>query len=172
MTLELTALGANNLKDVSMFSKMDVYAVVSISADPRSAQKTPSDKEGGKNPRWEHPMKFAVDVNAARAHHIALVFKLRCNCSFGDSNIGEVRIPIRELIDEGARSPVPHAEGRGVGRTAMYMLKGGSSMHSWPDMGHHLVTVTSNPQCNCRARRKRRARKAVRARRCWEWGSL
>lgn len=97
--LDITLISAKDLKDVNLFSKMDVYAVVSIAGDPRSKQKTPVHKDGGTNPTWNFQMKFYIDEAASHQNRLSLVFQLRSNRSFGEKDIGEVHVPVKELLD-------------------------------------------------------------------------
>lgn len=97
--LDITVLSAKGLKDVNIMTKMDVYAVVSIYGDPRTAQKTPVDKDCGSSPKWNFPTKFTVDADAANSSHLTLVFKLMSERSLGDREIGEVHVSVKELLD-------------------------------------------------------------------------
>ncbi|PPD90096.1 hypothetical protein GOBAR_DD12981 [Gossypium barbadense] len=98
--LELRVISAKDIKDVNLFTKMDVYVVVSINGDHRTAQKTPVHKESGSNPNWNCTMKFTIDETAAHQNHHNLVFRLKSNRVFGDKEIGSVQVPIRELLDQ------------------------------------------------------------------------
>lgn len=84
---------------------MDVYAVVSISGDPRgkSKQKTPVAKDGGTDPQWNHSMRFTIDEAAAQGNRLTLKIKLVSDRSFGDKKIGKVFVPIKQLLDETAK---------------------------------------------------------------------
>ncbi|VAH68441.1 unnamed protein product [Triticum turgidum subsp. durum] len=64
--LELTLISGKDLKDVNLFSAMEVYAVVSLSGDPRSRQRV-----------------------------------------LGDRDVGEVHIPLSELLSGAPDGPVP-----------------------------------------------------------------
>ncbi|OWM74093.1 protein SRC2-like [Punica granatum] len=100
-TLDINVISAKDIKDVNLFSKMDVYVVVSISGDPYNNSqkaKTKVDRDGGKNPAWNCPMKFTIIESAAQEGGLALVFNLRCDRSLGDKDIGEVVVPIKELL--------------------------------------------------------------------------
>lgn len=100
-TLEITVISAKDLHKVNLISKMDVYAVVSILAGdtPHQLFKTPVDKEGGSNPTWNFTFKCNIDEAAAQQSRLALVFKLKSERVLGDKEIGEVRVPIKELLD-------------------------------------------------------------------------
>ncbi|KAK9291656.1 hypothetical protein L1049_020622 [Liquidambar formosana] len=98
-TLEITVISAKDIKDVNLFSKMDVYAVVMIAGDERSRQKTPVDKDGGKSPKWKFHMKFTVNEELAQQNRLTLHFTLKSERTLGDKDIGEVHVPIKELLD-------------------------------------------------------------------------
>lgn len=99
--LDITIISATDLKDVNLLSKMDVYAVVSVSGDYRSSQKqkTPVDKDSGPNPNWNYTVKFTVLEDALQKNQLTLKIKLVSDRSFGDKEIGEVKISIKELLD-------------------------------------------------------------------------
>lgn len=100
--LEINVMSGKDLNKVNLITKMDVYVVVSLSgADDRSDQKTKThvDHDGDNNPTWNFPIKFTIDDNAAVHNRLNLVFKLRCQRALGDKDIGEVAVPIKELLD-------------------------------------------------------------------------
>ncbi|EEF49866.1 protein SRC2 [Ricinus communis] len=121
--LEITLISAKDIKDVNMFSKMDVYAEVSIKGDhfnSKQKQKTPVDKDCGTNPTWNHSMKFNIHEASAQENRLTVQIKLISDRSFGDKEIGEVHVPIKELIDHkagdanvsyGVRTPSGKAKG-------------------------------------------------------------
>ncbi|XP_041020104.1 protein SRC2 homolog [Juglans microcarpa x Juglans regia] len=101
-TLDLVIKSAKDLKDVNLFSKMDVYAVVKIDGDHNlksSKHKTPTDKDCGTNPKWNFPVQFTVDDAAAQQNRLTLVVKIKSDRSLGDKEIGKVNVPIKELLD-------------------------------------------------------------------------
>ncbi|KAK4372580.1 hypothetical protein RND71_007964 [Anisodus tanguticus] len=101
-TLEINVMSGKDLNKVNLITKMDVYVVVSISGtDDRSNQKTKThvDNEGDNNPTWNFPIKFTIDDNAVVQNRLHLVFKLRCQRALGDKDIGEVDVPIKELLE-------------------------------------------------------------------------
>ncbi|KAL3538128.1 hypothetical protein ACH5RR_001494 [Cinchona calisaya] len=103
--LDITLISAEGLKDVNIFSKMDVYAVVTILGYPKNKQKTPLDKNGGTNPKWNHHMKFNIDQHSLNNPGISLLIQLKSDRSLGsDRDIGEVNIPIPELFNGGGAS--------------------------------------------------------------------
>ncbi|KAK7363594.1 hypothetical protein VNO77_05742 [Canavalia gladiata] len=102
-TLELNLASAKDLKDVNLFSKMDVYAVVSLSGDPLHHQKikTPVDRNGGTNPTWNFPIKLTIDESLARQNRLILEIKLCCDRTLAaDKEVGQVHVPLKELLDQ------------------------------------------------------------------------
>lgn len=97
--LDVTLISATDLKNVNLLSKMDVYAVVSLSGDPASKHKTPVDKDSGPNPKWNHTVRLTVPEAPAKQGQLYLKVKIVSDRSFGDKEIGEVQIPIGELLE-------------------------------------------------------------------------
>jgi hypothetical protein len=97
--LEVTLISAKDLKKVTVFSKMRVYAVASISGgDPRTpTHRTHSDRHGGRNPMWHAPLRFPIPI-AADPRGLALHVLLRSERSFGDRDVGEVLVPVQDLF--------------------------------------------------------------------------
>lgn len=102
-TLELTLISAKDLKDVNLLSKMEVYAVVSLSGDPRSRQRIAADRTGGRNPTWNATLRFNVPASGAGSIHVLL----RAERALGDRDVGEVHIPLSELLSGAPDGPVP-----------------------------------------------------------------
>ncbi|KAF0907709.1 hypothetical protein E2562_020464 [Oryza meyeriana var. granulata] len=109
--LEVTLHSARDLKNVNFISRMEVYAVVTISGDPLTRQCTPSDPYGGRHPAWNATLRFTVPPTAAGAAGCLHVL-LRAERSLGDRDIGEVIIPLAEILsgtggpyDLGSRPP-------------------------------------------------------------------
>ncbi|CAI8590093.1 unnamed protein product [Vicia faba] len=100
-TLELNIISAKDLKDVNLFSKMDVYAVVSITGDPINPQTatTHIHRNGGKNPTWNFSVKFTVNESLANQNRLSLEIKLISDRAVGDTVIGTVHISLKELLD-------------------------------------------------------------------------
>ncbi|ONK78642.1 uncharacterized protein A4U43_C02F20940 [Asparagus officinalis] len=96
--LEVTLISAKDLANVNVFSKMEVYAVATISSsDTTSKKKTPVDREGSKNPTWNCELEFNVmeyDVERAVLHVV-----LKSERALGDRDIGEVIVPVCELLE-------------------------------------------------------------------------
>uniref|UniRef100_A0A0E0JT98 C2 domain-containing protein n=1 Tax=Oryza punctata TaxID=4537 RepID=A0A0E0JT98_ORYPU len=103
-TLELTLISAKDLKDVNLLSKMEVYAVVSLSGDPRSRQRIATDRAGGRNPTWNAAaLRFTVPASGAGSLHVLL----RAERALGDRDVGEVHIPLSELLSGAPDGAVP-----------------------------------------------------------------
>ncbi|RLN30797.1 protein SRC2-like [Panicum miliaceum] len=96
--LEVTLISAKDLKRVTFFTKMRVYAVASISGgDPRlPTHRTYADRAGGRNPMWHAPLRFTIPP-AADPRGLALHVLLRAERAFGDRDVGEVFVPVRDL---------------------------------------------------------------------------
>ena len=105
--LDITLNLANYLKDLNLFSKMDLYAIVSIHGDyfnnnnnNANQQRTHIDKDYGPNPKWNFPMKFAVDVSVAEQNRFLLVVKIKAEKKLADNEeVGEAHVPIKELLE-------------------------------------------------------------------------
>lgn len=99
----ITLISAEGLKNVNTFSKMDVYAVVTILGYPKNKKKTDVDRNGGTNPKWNHHMKFTIDEASLNNPGVALLIQLKSDRTLGsDKEIGEVKIPISELFNSRA----------------------------------------------------------------------
>ncbi|XXG80649.1 hypothetical protein AAC387_Pa09g1465 [Persea americana] len=101
--LDLTLISAKDLKDVNLFSKMDVYAIATLSNDPRSKQRTSVDKDGGKSPTWNFHMKFFIPTT--NPDGLVLHIQLKSERTLGDRDVGEVHIPIKELLEVSPSDP-------------------------------------------------------------------
>ncbi|XP_057772264.1 protein SRC2-like [Salvia miltiorrhiza] len=104
-TLEITLQSGRDLNKVNLITKMDVYAVVSISGGDKSSKqktRTPVDHDGDANPTWNFTMKFTVEEAALQMNRLTLDFKLVCERALGDKDVGEVNVPIKELLDSPA----------------------------------------------------------------------
>lgn len=99
--LDLTLISAEDLKDIQLIGKQDLYAVVSINGDARTKQKTKVDKDCGTKPKWKHQMKLTVDDAAARENRLTLVIEIVADRPIaGDKPVGEVSVPVKELLDQ------------------------------------------------------------------------
>ncbi|CAN1219864.1 Protein SRC2 [Linum perenne] len=117
--LEITIQSAKDLKDVNLFSKMDVFAVVSVNGGDRSKPKqkhrTPVDKDCGPNPRWNHRVSFTVDEPSLQQNRLTVKFELVSARNLGDREIGDVNVPIKELFGKG--------DDGGAERSATYAVR-------------------------------------------------
>uniref|UniRef100_F6HJ81 C2 domain-containing protein n=2 Tax=Vitis vinifera TaxID=29760 RepID=F6HJ81_VITVI len=113
-SMELKVISCKHLKAFNFFQKLVVYAVVSIISDESKnsnqkhqiqclqRQKTPVDRDGNGNPEWNHQLQFDLrDISLADSANYYVKFSLRCEgIVFGNKTIGEVCVPLKELIDE------------------------------------------------------------------------
>ncbi|XP_076896793.1 uncharacterized protein LOC143549903 [Bidens hawaiensis] len=100
-SLEVTIISAKGLNKVNLVGKMDVYAVAYINGavNQDQKQKTPVDKDGDSNPTWNHSMKFKIDEAAALNNKLTLVVKIKTEGMLGDKDVGEVHVPVKELLE-------------------------------------------------------------------------
>ncbi|KAL8545587.1 hypothetical protein ACS0TY_005645 [Phlomoides rotata] len=97
--LNINVISAEGLKDVKKFSKMDVYAEISLAGYPQSKKRTFVDKNSGSNPKWNHRMEFIVDEPYLTKPGLSLLFVLKTESTFSmDKEIGSVTVPIDELF--------------------------------------------------------------------------
>ncbi|GMH28413.1 hypothetical protein Nepgr_030256 [Nepenthes gracilis] len=116
-TLEVTVLSANDLEKASFFSKMDLYAVVSLDGDCTSAKhETPIDRHGGTNPTWNSSVIFSIDELAAQQGRLTVVFRILRRRALGDRLVGVVHAPVMNLLRNADANAA--AAGSGVGQSA------------------------------------------------------
>ncbi|XP_048554767.1 protein SRC2-like [Triticum urartu] len=100
--LELTLVSASNLKDVNVFSRMEVYAITSVFGDPRTRRCSQTDRDGARHPTWDETFTFTVPPTPAKAAAAGayLHVLLRTERLFGleDRDVGEVFIPVADLL--------------------------------------------------------------------------
>ncbi|XP_076952436.1 protein SRC2 homolog isoform X2 [Bidens hawaiensis] len=100
--LELKLMSAKGLNKVNFIGNMAVYAVVYITGNGKKQdqkQKTGVDKDGDSNPTWNHPMKFTIDEHAALQNRLTLVVDIKAEGLLMDKDVGEVHVPVMELMD-------------------------------------------------------------------------
>ncbi|XP_059309539.1 protein SRC2-like [Lycium ferocissimum] len=101
--LDIKIISAENIKNINTFSKMDVYAEVSIPSYYTIAahkQKTFIDKNSGTNPKWNHSMKFTLDESSLTKPRLYLIIRLKSERTLGDREIGEVSVPVNDLFNQ------------------------------------------------------------------------
>ncbi|KAI8548029.1 hypothetical protein RHMOL_Rhmol07G0241000 [Rhododendron molle] len=98
--LEITVMSADDLRNVNLITKMDVYVVVSIPTAKR--QRTHVDKRGGRSPTWNHRLTFSVaeSVLSPDHHPTNLTFKIKSQRLLGDREVGEVVVPVKQLLHD------------------------------------------------------------------------
>ncbi|XP_065620742.1 protein SRC2 [Quercus suber] len=103
--LELVISSTKDLTNVNSTTTMKPYVEVSI-CDSQNKDLTPVQKslhsERGSNPTWNFQVKLYIDVAKAKENSLALVVKLmsyRISHLKPNKEIGEVRVPIVELLD-------------------------------------------------------------------------
>ncbi|KAF7050925.1 hypothetical protein CFC21_059220 [Triticum aestivum] len=101
-TLELTLISASDLKKVTFFSRMHIYAIASISGGdsrmPTHGIGTQVDHTNGPNPTWNAmlhlPIPACVDTRGLVLH-----VSLRSEALFfGHHDVGEVFVPLNDLL--------------------------------------------------------------------------
>jgi hypothetical protein len=98
--LNLTLISACDLKKVTFFSRMRVYAVASISGgDPRMPTLgTQVDFHGGRNPTWNATLQLPIPTSTD-TRGLALHVWLRARAHFfGHRDVGEVFVPLNDLL--------------------------------------------------------------------------
>lgn len=100
--LELTLVSGHNLRDVNVFSRMEVYAITSVFGDPRTRQRSQTDRDGARHPTWDDTFLFTVPPTAAKASaagaYLHVLLRTERLFGFHDRDIGEVFIPLADLL--------------------------------------------------------------------------
>ncbi|KAK1432334.1 hypothetical protein QVD17_09229 [Tagetes erecta] len=95
--MDINVISASGLKNVNFFMRMGVYVVVSlINGNTTDKQKTHV-SNGHRNPRWNHMIHFSVQESTIR--NTTLIFALHSKRVLGNRIIGEVSIPLTELLE-------------------------------------------------------------------------
>ncbi|XP_058179857.1 uncharacterized protein LOC131298420 [Rhododendron vialii] len=132
-SLELKLMGCKGLQAFNFFQKLKVFAVVSLTSDTpgnkhhhplqQQQQRTKTDAEGDKDPEWNHEMRFDLDaVGREDCDHLYLHIDLRYEF-FGDKSLGEVRVPLTDLVCDSATGLGEHGENCGVARFVSYEVR-------------------------------------------------
>jgi hypothetical protein len=117
--LNLTLISATDLKKVTFFSRMRVYAVASISGgDPCTpSHGTQVDFHGGRNPTWNAMLQLPIPAGAD-TRGLALHVLLRSKAPFfGHRDVGEVFVPLNDLLSGSS------ADGGADPRTMSYQVR-------------------------------------------------
>ncbi|XP_028761174.1 protein SRC2 homolog [Neltuma alba] len=128
-SIELKIISCKDLKNFNFFQKLTIYTLVYIHSihperklDEKQAQeqKTHTDREGNENPEWNEVMKFYLGwVSLHDCDDLFLHFEFRHDgLIIGDKLIGEVRVPLKDLILEAGNAP-------GVVRFLNYEIRNG-----------------------------------------------
>ena len=94
--MDITVISASGLDNFLLVFKMKVYVVVSL-INGKSVIEKKTHMSNGRNPRWNHRIKFPVEESAIQTSTI--LFVLRQHRLLGDKDIGEVSIPVRDLLE-------------------------------------------------------------------------
>ncbi|KAI7726418.1 hypothetical protein M8C21_027356 [Ambrosia artemisiifolia] len=94
--LDITVISATGLNHFLFFLRMRVYVVVSL-LNGNSVVEKKTHASNGRNPKWNHRIKFPIEEKAI--HTTTLLFVLRQQRVCGDRDIGEVSIPVSELLE-------------------------------------------------------------------------
>ncbi|XP_068645698.1 protein SRC2 homolog [Aristolochia californica] len=105
--IDLKLISCKDLKVFNFFQKLSVYAVAALGTGDREKgtrkqlQKTPIDREGGGNPEWNHEVRFDLDeIHSGGLNSLFIEIDLLCDGIFVNKNVGEVRVPVSDLIGE------------------------------------------------------------------------
>ena len=103
-TLKLQIQSAQALRYTNYIRGMRTYAYVFICDGNDNCishkAKTDKDRDGDTNPKWNFDVMFSIDIPRAEQHSLTLVVKLMSHHSARpDTLIGEVRVPITELLE-------------------------------------------------------------------------
>ncbi|XVE86388.1 hypothetical protein DITRI_Ditri18aG0031100 [Diplodiscus trichospermus] len=110
-SLELKVISCRDLKAFNFFKKLSAYSVVSIMIMNEQAKKKEEQQKhvqrqktcihkGGRNPEWNHIFQFDLQgLPPEESDNVFVKFDLRSE-SLVDRRIGEVRVPLKDLIDE------------------------------------------------------------------------
>ncbi|EOA18773.1 hypothetical protein CARUB_v10007370mg [Capsella rubella] len=102
LNLELKINCASNLLNVNLFTKMDVFAKISIRAKntpKKQKAKTSVDRSAGSNPIWNQTINFSVNERLVHNDHLKLVIKLISRRVLRNKEIGRVDLSLLELFN-------------------------------------------------------------------------
>lgn len=106
--LEIVVVGADGLKSVHLIQDLLPYPVAIIRDDNGidhydSENKKTVDVNGGSNPVWRVLFEFEMDTDEARQKRFHLIVRLESHRKipcFGSKLIGEVCVPVEELLND------------------------------------------------------------------------
>ena len=101
--MDVTLLSARDLRDVNLVSKMEVYGVVYLAGDPISRQRVATDRTGGRNPVWNATARVTVPASGSESG--ALRVLLCTERPLGDRDVGEVILPLTEILADAGEEP-------------------------------------------------------------------
>ncbi|KAM3403682.1 hypothetical protein ACQJBY_007039 [Aegilops geniculata] len=137
-TVDVTLVSARDLRDVNLVSKMEVYAVVYLAGDPISRERVLADRTGGRNPTWNATVRVTVPASGSGSG--ALRVLLRTERPLGDRDVGEVILPLTEILAGAGDEPTGATQG------AYKVRKVGSSkVHGVLNLSYKLGGVIHPP---------------------------
>lgn len=97
--LDINVTCMQGLKATNLFCKKRLYVVVSIVGNSQSRQETPIGRYKGNDPIWNYAMRFYLEDLMLQQNRLMVVFQIRCSQILGgDKSIGEVYVPVRDLL--------------------------------------------------------------------------
>lgn len=103
-TLELTLVSARDLRNVNLVSKMEVYAVAYLAGDPRSRQRIPTDRAGGRDPTWNATVLLTVPASGTGSGAVRVLLRTE-RALGGDRDVGEVLLPLPDVLAGAGDTP-------------------------------------------------------------------
>ncbi|CAM0955820.1 unnamed protein product [Alopecurus aequalis] len=102
-TVDVTLMSARDLRDVNLVSKMEVYGVVYLAGGPISRQRVATDRTGGRNPAWNATVRVTVPASGVGSGDLRVL--LRTERPLGDRDVGEVILPLTEILADAGEEP-------------------------------------------------------------------
>uniref|UniRef100_A0A2N9G8F6 C2 domain-containing protein n=1 Tax=Fagus sylvatica TaxID=28930 RepID=A0A2N9G8F6_FAGSY len=141
--LDIDTISVKDLKDVNHFSKMEVYAILSIQSDNNNGNnflehRTTYDENGGTNPEWVLVPPKMFPFNLFTAQWLTLVIKLKTKGRFHEKDIGEVRVPIVYLMEN-------YGDAKDEKRMSFGVTTPGGKAKGVLEFSFKLVDVTTYP---------------------------
>ncbi|KAL3504104.1 hypothetical protein ACH5RR_033945 [Cinchona calisaya] len=97
----ITLISANDLPVVKGSGKMKVYAKISIAGKRKSEKRTPTDKDGEINPRWNFTLWYKVAEALIQKEDVKIAIKLYADNNPRDKYVGELNLTLKNLFDNG-----------------------------------------------------------------------